>query len=67
MKEMVDWNETSTIKITRKGKINRHHGMQHWLDERNNKTIEFDGSCIDYLYSLDHGLVAGSAGKYSPG
>lgn len=67
MKETVDWNETSTIKMTRKDKINRHHGMQHWLDEKNNKKIEFDGSCIDYLYSLDHGLVAASAGKYSPG
>lgn len=67
MEGKVDWNETSTIRITRKEKINRHHGMLHWLDERNSKIVEFDGSCMDYLYSLDHGLVADSAGKYSPG
>ena len=50
MKEMVDWN--TTHKVMRMERINRHHGMRHWTDERNRKRIEFDGSCMDYLYSL---------------
>lgn len=65
MKEMVTWNETSTQKMTRKEKINLHHGMKHWVDEKNSKKVDFDGNCLDYSYALDHGLKVHNAGKYS--
>eukprot|EP00584_Thalassiosira_punctigera_P011802 CAMPEP_0172548362 /NCGR_PEP_ID=MMETSP1067-20121228/17669_1 /TAXON_ID=265564 ORGANISM="Thalassiosira punctigera, Strain Tpunct2005C2" /NCGR_SAMPLE_ID=MMETSP1067 /ASSEMBLY_ACC=CAM_ASM_000444 /LENGTH=417 /DNA_ID=CAMNT_0013335569 /DNA_START=160 /DNA_END=1413 /DNA_ORIENTATION=- len=65
MEEMVMWNNTSTEKMTRKAKINKHHGMMHWMDEKNSKKVEFDGSCIDYLYSLKHGLTSEHVGTYS--
>lgn len=70
MKEMVDdvddakENNNGTMiykKVKRRDRINRHHGMLHWTDERNRKEIEFDGKCMDYLYMLDHGMNYNSA------
>eukprot|EP00970_Alexandrium_tamarense_P007274 scaffold1310_cov195-Alexandrium_tamarense.AAC.5 len=48
MKEMVAWNET--LQETRREELERQHGVKHWMDQKNSKTIEFGGSCVEYLY-----------------
>ena len=64
MKEMVESPKDPTIKVTRKQRNEWLNGVKHWVDEKNSKKIEFDGSCMDYLYSLDHGLLnATNSGK----
>lgn len=54
MKEMVAWNET--LQETRREELERQHGVKHWMDQKNSKTIEFGGSCVEYLSSIDCGL-----------
>ncbi len=38
MKEMVAWNET--LQETRREELERQHGVKHWMDQKNSKTIE---------------------------
>ncbi|KAL9188243.1 hypothetical protein ACHAXT_006621 [Thalassiosira profunda] len=59
MNEMVDFNGT---KVPRKKRMEHLHKMKHWVDQKNTKKIEFDGSCMDYLYVQEHGQNVTAAG-----
>ena len=59
MKEMVDFNGT---KVPRKTRMEHLHKIKHWVDQKNSKKIEFDGSCMDYLYVQEHGQNVTAAG-----
>jgi len=56
MKELVERSDGLFFageKITRKEKIESQSGVKHWIDQKDRKKIEFDGSCLQFMYALD--------------
>ena len=51
---IVAWNATENV--TMKERIERQHGVVHWTKQAYKKKVEFHGTCLDFLYTLDHGL-----------
>jgi hypothetical protein len=54
--KIVPWSDTENITV--REKIERESGVVHWSKQVGRNEINFGGSCLDFIYLADNGMMA---------